>query len=98
MNKLEIIELKPLRRWNEREGNRLLDSIRIYVGELHIGTCYRKRYDSDLYRFHGMDYSITTYITSQYKTLEEIEEEIILSLKEHCRKFLKVYKILKSKK
>lgn len=79
------ITIKPLREWQEKEGNRLLDSVRIYIGNMQLGTCFLKNKNEDLYIFHpfsGM-HSLG-YIKD--KTLIEIKDEIELQLKEFVKK------------
>lgn len=101
---MKKIELKNIKEWEEKKGNRPTGSIRIYVGELHVGTCmpYEKwelRCNwKDEHRGKYVFTALTHDMTSdnrEPRTLEEIKIDIECTIKEFLGKFLKSYKTLK---
>jgi len=46
---MKKIELFPIREWEEKEKNKPTGNIRIYIGKLQVGTCFRKNKQEELY-------------------------------------------------
>lgn len=70
-------KLKNISEWskNNKDG-----SIRLYCGSMYCGTAYPAKLE-DVYSFKSSNYSIISVSTS-YKTLDKIKDEIELCLKE----------------
>lgn len=80
-------KLKPFKEWQEKEGKRVLKSMRLYVGQLHVATVYPKsNAEPHLYGCTTFFDCIAT--DCEYKPLEEIKTEIELSLKEFINKLV----------
>ena len=74
------IILRPMKEWGEKEGKRVLTSIRIYIGKVHVATVSPDRLQPDMYFCHCM-YDIIRVETKRQR-LEDIKSQIELSLKE----------------
>lgn len=80
------IKLKPIKEWGEKEGRKILTSIRLYVGELHVATVTPDRIFKDEYYTHTFFDCIN--VETKRQPLETIKMQIELSLKEFCSKIL----------
>jgi hypothetical protein len=78
------VKIKPIREWQEKEGKRLLPTIRLYLGNWHIATVCPTNADPELYHFDCMT-DILMNIQSK-QTLEDIKLDIELTLKEFIKK------------
>lgn len=89
------MELYPIREWQEKDGNRLLPSIRLYVGRIHVATVTPTKADPELYTCHnwidiGRPLCVTT---SEGMLLEDIKIAIECSLKEFITRIVKPRKL-----
>jgi len=94
---MKKIELNPIREWEEKDGKRLTGGIRLYIGNLHIGTCHpRKNLDGDIqkYDFISMMPDVTYHMSTKKKTMEEIKTEVEVSFKELGAKVFKTIRTL----
>jgi len=88
-NNMKIIELLPIKEWEEKEGDKPTGDIRIYIGVLHVGTCRRKNKNEELYSFSPF-YPIgalTGFPT--YRTIDDIKIDLECCWKEFAIKFIK---------
>lgn len=81
------MELKPIREWQEREGKRMLPSIRLYMGKLHVATVEPTKRDPDLYHVRTM-YDILLPVKSN-QLLADVKMDIDLTFKEFIKKISK---------
>jgi len=89
MAKKQKFILAPLREWGEKEGEKVLDSVRIYCGSLHIGTCHLGHKNDDKYTFSSIGEGIMLDIPTKAMTIDEIKTEVELGLKELLNKITK---------
>lgn len=95
---MRIIELLPIREWEEKEKDKPTGWIRIYAGGLLVGKCQPEdNFDGDIpkYYFHSCITEVTYKMRSSAMTMHEIKIEVELALKEFITKFVKTYKTLK---
>jgi len=90
---MKKIELFPIREWEEKEKNKPTGNIRIYIGKLQVGTCFRKNKQEELYSFHSFYFPITERMnTSEYRPLHDIKIDIECYYKEFATKWIKSVK------
>lgn len=74
------IVIKPIREWGEKEGTKVLTSIRLYIGKMHVATVRPDRIFKDEYYTHCFFDCIN--VENKRLPLEDIKSQIELSLKE----------------
>lgn len=84
-----MIEIKQVKEWTEKDNS---NGIRIYCGNVHLGTAYpdrRKQIEKgeELFRFVKMFEFI--FVPAEFLSLEEIKTHIELSIKEFLKKILR---------
>lgn len=87
------IELKPIREWTEKEGDKILKTIRLYIGNLHVATVTPSKADPNLYHWHSM--TDIAESSCNPEPLEDIKMQIGLSIKEFIAKVAKPRKLVK---
>lgn len=78
------MKLKPIREWQEKEGKRVLPTIRLYIGSLHVATVQPTKSDTDLYHVEPMIDIL--YSVNGKQTLADIKMDIELTLSEFIKK------------
>jgi hypothetical protein len=81
------IEIKPIREWQEKDGRKILNSIRLYIGNMHIATVTPDRIYKDEYYCHLMIQGVIN-VESKRQPLQIIKDQIELSIKEFISKTL----------
>lgn len=88
------MELHPIREWQEKDGKKLLPSIRLYVGRIHVATAYRSKNDPDLYTCSTwIDLGNSMSCSTTEMSLEDIRIDIECSLKEFITRIVKPRKL-----
>lgn len=85
------IELKPLREWQEKDGNKILDSVRLYVGSLHVATVEPSKNEPDMWLCRSMLDGEIIKTEHGALPLEDHKLAIELSLKEFINTVLHNY-------
>lgn len=90
------MKLYPIREWQEKDGNKLLPSIRLYVSRLHVATVYPSKDDPNLYTSNVWidlgDGLLCNAISA--KSLEDIKIDIECSLKEFVSRIMQPRKLI----
>lgn len=95
---MKIIELQPIREWQEKVGDNITGRIWIYVGGLHVGICTRvKNQTGDVERYFFSSVIEGLYFSSKdpARTLDEIKTDVDATLKEFAVKIVKSYRTFK---
>lgn len=77
------MKLKPIREWQEKEGKRVLPTIRLYIGKIHVATVRPTKSDPDLYHVETM-LDILLPVNGK-QTLADIKMDIELTLSEFIK-------------
>lgn len=85
------IELKPLREWQEKDGDKILNTVRLYVGNLHVATVEPAKHEPDMWLCHSMIDGEIIKTEHEALPLEDHKLAIELSLKEFINKVLHNY-------
>lgn len=86
----KTIQLKPMKEWGEKAGDKPLKTVRIYVGELHVATVEPVKGEPDLWFCHDMTGGVLN-ASSRAEVLEDHKINIELSIKEFINKVLKKF-------
>lgn len=89
------MELQQIREWQEKDGKKLLPTIRLYISRLHLATVWPDDEDPSLYHWdvmHGYEF---INIGASKQPLEDIKMQIELSIKEFFSRVSKPRKLVK---
>ena len=93
---MKIVELQPIREWEEKNGDKPTGNVRLYFSNMHIGTCYLYSKNEELYTFDSYFTDIMPDIQTKGKmTIPEIKNQVELAWKEFAVKFVKKITTLK---